>query len=160
VRVLSRTVAPVGWISAAQAAFLRKLAAFVNHADDLNSSDMDLCEWRGQTVIFFNVGEQHYDNALALALSPLPLDAFLHGFFPPPAAAARPASAASAVLTRLDEPARQRAESRRARHCERTTPSRRAHVSSRARTSSQAHIANPSSRRARPPRHRPCASRT
>jgi hypothetical protein len=55
---------------------------FVNHADDLNSSDMDLCEWRGQTVIFFNVGEQHYDNALALALSPLPLDAFLHALEP------------------------------------------------------------------------------
>mmetsp|Transcript_14375 Transcript_14375/g.38164 ORF Transcript_14375/g.38164 Transcript_14375/m.38164 type:complete len:99 (-) Transcript_14375:146-442(-) len=76
-----RKVAPTGWITAAQTAFLEKLRPFWSLAEDVNSSDLDLCEYENQTVMYFNVGEQHYDNALALAVSPLPLHKFLQGFF-------------------------------------------------------------------------------
>ena len=50
--------------------------------EDCNSSDMDLCEWKGQTLMIFNWGCQHKTEALALALSPMPLDAFLQAWFP------------------------------------------------------------------------------
>jgi hypothetical protein len=49
--------------------------------EDCNSSDMDLCEWKGQTLMMFNWGCQHSTEALALALSPVPLDGFLRGWF-------------------------------------------------------------------------------
>jgi hypothetical protein len=77
--------------------------------EDCNSSDMDLCEWNGTTVMVFNWGCQHTTEALALAVrvcpfelrpprwklkltflvtfslsfqvSPMPLDRFLKGWF-------------------------------------------------------------------------------
>lgn len=36
--------------------------------EDCNSSDMDLCEWNGTTVMVFNWGCQHTTEALALAV--------------------------------------------------------------------------------------------
>lgn len=49
--------------------------------EDCNSSDMDLCEWRNQTIMVFNWGCQHTTEAIALAVSPMPLDAFLQAWF-------------------------------------------------------------------------------
>jgi hypothetical protein len=49
--------------------------------EDCNSSDMDLCEYNNQTVMIFNWGCQHTTEALAVALSPMPLDTFLQGWF-------------------------------------------------------------------------------
>ena len=40
-------------------AFLSKLASFFGRSPDVNVSDMDLCEWRNQTLMYFNWGEQH-----------------------------------------------------------------------------------------------------
>ena len=49
--------------------------------EDCNSSDMDLCEWNKTTVMVFNWGCQHATEALALAVSSMPLDDFLQSWF-------------------------------------------------------------------------------
>lgn len=49
--------------------------------EDCNSSDMDLVEINGTTLVVYNWGCQHTTEALALAVSPMPLDAFLNGWF-------------------------------------------------------------------------------
>ena len=91
-------------------AFLTKLRYFFGkNQPDVNISDLDLCEWRGQTILYFNWcvslslslslsalsppahnkhirGEQHYDNALCLGVADMPLRAFLEGWFDPPSA--------------------------------------------------------------------------
>lgn len=42
--------------------------------EDCNSSDMDLCEWNGTTVMVFNWGCQHTTEALALAVRVCPFE--------------------------------------------------------------------------------------
>ena len=49
--------------------------------EDCNSSDMDLVEINGTTLMVYNWGCQHTTEALALAVSPMPLDVFLKGWF-------------------------------------------------------------------------------
>ena len=61
--------------------------------EDCNSSDLDLCEWKGETFMIFNWGCQHETEALALAVSPVALDPFLQGWFAPASAASTPAPA-------------------------------------------------------------------
>jgi hypothetical protein len=61
--------------------FLNKLHYFWSLADDVNSSDLDLCEWNNRTVIYFNVGQQSDDNVLAMAVADMPLATFLEGWF-------------------------------------------------------------------------------
>jgi hypothetical protein len=70
-----------GWITAQMAAFLTKMRFFYSQSTDINTSDLDLCEWRNQTVMYFNWGEQHTDNGLAVAVADMPLKEFLQGFF-------------------------------------------------------------------------------
>jgi len=70
-----------GWLTRDMAAFLGKLRAFWGQSPDWNSSDMDLCEYRNETVMYFNWGEQHHDNGLALAVIPISLASFLRGFW-------------------------------------------------------------------------------
>jgi hypothetical protein len=69
-------------LSPAMDFFLRKLRYFWSLAADVNTSDLDLCEFNGSTIMYFNWGEQHYDNALALAVADMPMAQFLRGFFP------------------------------------------------------------------------------
>ena len=42
---------------------------------------MDLCEWYNATIMVFNWGCQHHTEALAVAMSPVPLEAFLQAWF-------------------------------------------------------------------------------
>ena len=51
-------------------------------AVNLNNSDVDLCEWRGKTVIYYSWGNQQGIEFLAEARYDGPLAAFLRGFFP------------------------------------------------------------------------------
>jgi len=52
-------------------------------ATNLNNSDMDLCEWRGRTVILYSWGNQQGVEFLAEASSPMPLASFLRAWFEP-----------------------------------------------------------------------------
>jgi hypothetical protein len=70
-----------GWITQQMAALLTKLGFFFSQSADVNTSDMDLCEFRNQTVMYFNWGEQHNDNGLAVAVADMPMKDFLQGFF-------------------------------------------------------------------------------
>lgn len=70
-----------GWLTKQMAAFLTKLSNFFEKVEDVNCSDLDLCEFNNQTVMYFNWGEQHYDNGIALAVANMPLTQFLQGFF-------------------------------------------------------------------------------
>jgi hypothetical protein len=56
----------------------RKVAAAV----DRNNSDMDFCEFRGRTVIYYSWGNQQGTEFLAEAVYDGSLASFLRGFFP------------------------------------------------------------------------------
>ncbi len=73
-------IAPEKW-SNVHAAMLRKLSPFISDDPDVNTSDLDLCEFEGQTVMYYCAGQQHYDNVLVVATSDVGLDAFLQSFF-------------------------------------------------------------------------------
>lgn len=75
-------VAPQHGITPEMYRLLNKMRPFWSLVDDVNTSDMDLCEFNNQTVMYYAVGEQHYDNTLALAVADMPLKDFLEGFFP------------------------------------------------------------------------------
>ena len=49
---------------------------------DLNNSDVDLCEFRGKTVITYSWGNQQGTEFLAGAVYDGTLASFLKGFFP------------------------------------------------------------------------------
>jgi hypothetical protein len=51
-------------------------------AVDRNNSDVDLCEFRGKTVIIYSWGNQQGTEFLAEAVYEGPLASFLKGFFP------------------------------------------------------------------------------
>jgi hypothetical protein len=54
----------------------------ISHATDINNSDIDLCEYRGKTVIFYSWGNQQGREFLAEAVYDGGLSSFLRGFFP------------------------------------------------------------------------------
>ncbi len=49
---------------------------------DLNNSDMDLCEFRGKTIITYSWGNQQGTEFLGEAVYDGTLASFLKGFFP------------------------------------------------------------------------------
>ncbi|RKY04978.1 hypothetical protein DRP77_02320 [Candidatus Poribacteria bacterium] len=51
-------------------------------AVDINNSDVDLCEYRGRTVIYYSWGDQRGTEFLAEAVYEGSLESFLKGFFP------------------------------------------------------------------------------
>ena len=51
-------------------------------AVDRNNSDMDLCEYRGRTIIYYSWGNQQGTEFLAGAVYDGTLACFLRGFFP------------------------------------------------------------------------------
>jgi hypothetical protein len=51
-------------------------------AVDRNNSDMDFCEFRGQTIISYSWGDQQGTEFLAEAVYDGTMDSFLRGFFP------------------------------------------------------------------------------
>ena len=51
-------------------------------AENINNSDVDLCEYRGKTVIYYSWGNQRGVEFLAEAVYEGPLARFLRGFFP------------------------------------------------------------------------------
>lgn len=53
----------------------------LEHGLNINCSDLDLCEWNGQTHIFYANGDQMSYSFLCEALYDGPLDEFLEGFF-------------------------------------------------------------------------------
>ena len=60
---------------------LKKAMPFIQDVTDVNTSDMDLVEWNGETILFYCAGQQHSDNVLTMAKSPMPLEQFLQGWF-------------------------------------------------------------------------------
>eukprot|EP01046_Picozoa_sp_COSAG06_P083039 COSAG06_NODE_29983_length_547_cov_0.792411_1_plen_182_part_11 len=58
--------------------------------DDCNLSDLDLCEYKNETVMFWCWGlngdppNPPMQGGLVLGISPMPLASFLSGWFPPP----------------------------------------------------------------------------
>ena len=56
--------------------------AKITRAADLNNSDVDLCEFRGKTIITYSWGNQQGTEFLAEAVSDGTLASFLKGFFP------------------------------------------------------------------------------
>ncbi len=52
-------------------------------AININNSDVDLCEFRGKTVIYYSWGNQEGIEFLAEAVHDGPLSEFLRGWFPP-----------------------------------------------------------------------------
>lgn len=53
----------------------------IDRAVNLNNSDIDYCEWNGQTVIYYSWGDQHGTEFLAHAACEGPLNKFLQGYF-------------------------------------------------------------------------------
>ena len=49
---------------------------------DLNNSDMDLCEFKGTTIITYSWGNQQGTEFLGEAVYDGSLESFLKGFFP------------------------------------------------------------------------------
>ena len=60
---------------------LKKALPFLQDVTDVNTSDMDLVEWLGETLMFYCAGQQYSDNVLTMAKSPMPLNKFLQSFF-------------------------------------------------------------------------------
>lgn len=56
--------------------------AHIAGAENRNNSDMDLCEFQGQTIITYAWGNQQGTEFLAEAVYDGPLEGFLRGFFP------------------------------------------------------------------------------
>jgi hypothetical protein len=54
----------------------------ISHAKDINNSDLDLCEFKGRTIIYYSWGNQQGKEFLAEAVYEGPLAIFLKGFFP------------------------------------------------------------------------------
>jgi alpha-L-fucosidase len=55
--------------------------AKLDRAVDLNNSDLDLCEFRGKTIITYSWGNQQGTEFLAQAVYDGSLESFLKGFF-------------------------------------------------------------------------------
>ena len=56
----------------------------IAESTDINNSDIDLCEFKGKTVIYYSWGDQQGIEFLAAAEYDGPLSQFLRSFFPPP----------------------------------------------------------------------------
>ena len=54
----------------------------VAQARNINNSDVDLCEYRGKTIIYYSWGNQQGKEFLAEAVYDGALADFLRGFFP------------------------------------------------------------------------------
>jgi len=54
----------------------------IARAKDINNSDLDLCEFRGKTVIYYSWGNQQGNEFLAEAVYAGTLADFLRSFFP------------------------------------------------------------------------------
>ena len=54
----------------------------IDQAKDINNSDLDLCEYRGRTIIYYSWGNQQGKEHLAEAVYEGTLANFLRGFFP------------------------------------------------------------------------------
>jgi hypothetical protein len=54
----------------------------VARAKNINNSDVDLCEYRGKTVLYYSWGNQQGQEFLAEAVYDGTLADFLRGFFP------------------------------------------------------------------------------
>jgi hypothetical protein len=54
----------------------------INQAKNINNSDVDLCEYKGKTVIYYNWGNQQGKEFLAGAVYEGKLAEFLRGWFP------------------------------------------------------------------------------
>lgn len=54
----------------------------IRTAENLNNSDVDLCEFEGRTVIYYSWGNQQGIEHLAEAVYEGPMDEFLKGYFP------------------------------------------------------------------------------
>ena len=75
-----KLIAPRAW-HADTFDFLSNLVQFWGQNEDCNASDMDLVEYEGQTFLAWIWGCQEAAEALAIGLSPLPLERFLAGWF-------------------------------------------------------------------------------
>lgn len=53
----------------------------IEFAHDVNNSDMELCEWNGQTIITYSWGNQHGNEFLAEAVYDGTPHELLSGFF-------------------------------------------------------------------------------
>ena len=69
------------WVTSTMWKFLSKLRTFWSRVVDVNSSDLDLCEYQNRTIMYFNVGQQSNDNLLAVAVADMPMTAFLEAWF-------------------------------------------------------------------------------
>ena len=67
----------------ANAALSPELQERIAHAVNLNSSDVDLCEFNGQVIIYYSWGNQQGIEHLAEAVYEGTLAELLSGFFPP-----------------------------------------------------------------------------
>jgi hypothetical protein len=54
----------------------------IAHAKNINNSDVDLCEYRGKTVIYYSWGNQQGKEFLAQAVYDGTLASLLRSFFP------------------------------------------------------------------------------
>jgi hypothetical protein len=54
----------------------------IGEAKNINNSDVDLCEFKGKTVIYYSWGNQQGTEFLAEAVYEGTLASFLRGFFP------------------------------------------------------------------------------
>ena len=63
-------------------AFTPAQREYIATAVNLNSSDVDFCEWNGQTEISYTWGDQHGKEFLARARYDGSLQTLLEGFFP------------------------------------------------------------------------------
>jgi hypothetical protein len=51
---------------------------------DRNNSDVDFCEFRGRTLVYYGKGNQQGPEFLAESAHDVSLTSFLEGFCPPP----------------------------------------------------------------------------
>lgn len=72
--------APGQW-APSQQAYMRNMSTTTGDNEDCNASDLDLCEFEGQTVLIWNWGHQRAYGGLVLGLSPLPLAQYLEQWF-------------------------------------------------------------------------------
>jgi hypothetical protein len=54
----------------------------IAHAKNINNSDVDLCEFKGKTIIFYSWGNQQGKEFLAEAVYEGTLASFLRSYFP------------------------------------------------------------------------------
>ena len=62
--------------------FTDKQREQIAHAENINNSDIDFCEYKGQLIINYSWGNQRGKEHLAEAIYEGTLEQFLHGWFP------------------------------------------------------------------------------